>query len=160
MIQCLVCLLLYKCKFQRCKCTRLALSSSLLCVCRFLQVPAIGGPHWYTYTPEEGPGTSYENDIAPARTFGVYEQFEQLRAAGLIKGGSLENALVCSISKGWLNPPLRFPNEPCRHKLLDLIGDLALAEVDGSGFPNAHIVAYKASHSLHVKFAKALLQTL
>ncbi|GAQ87054.1 UDP-3-O-acyl N-acetylglycosamine deacetylase family protein [Klebsormidium nitens] len=126
----------------------------------FPQVPAIGGPHWYTYTPEEGPGTSFENDVAPARTFGVFEQFEQLRVAGLIKGGSLENALVCSISKGWLNPPLRFPNEPCRHKLLDLIGDLALAEVDGSGFPNAHVVAYKASHTLHVKFAKALLQKM
>jgi UDP-3-O-[3-hydroxymyristoyl] N-acetylglucosamine deacetylase len=89
----------------------------------------------------------------------VYEQFEQLRAAGLIKGGSLDNALVCSVTKGWLNPPLRFPAEPCRHKLLDLIGDLALAGAKGfAGLPTAHVVAYKASHALHVAFAKAFLR--
>lgn len=85
-------------------------------------------------------------------------QIEQLRAAGLIKGGSLENALVCSKDKGWLNPPLRFGDEPCRHKLLDLIGDLALCASPGHpGLPLAHIVAFKASHSLHVKFGEAIL---
>jgi len=86
-------------------------------------------------------------------------QIEQLRAAGLIKGGSLENALVCSKDKGWLNPPLRFGDEPCRHKLLDLIGDLALCASPGHpGLPLAHIVAFKASHSLHVKFGEAILR--
>lgn len=53
----------------------------------------------------------------------------------------------CSESKGWLNPPLRFPDEPCRHKVLDLIGDLSLFARDGSqGFPVAQIVGYKACY--------------
>jgi UDP-3-O-[3-hydroxymyristoyl] N-acetylglucosamine deacetylase len=67
-----------------------------------------------------------------------------LRSAGLIRGGSLENATVCSISGGWLNPPLRFEDEPCRHKILDLIGDFSLLAQNGNqGFPLAHVVAYK-----------------
>ena len=71
-------------------------------------------------------------------------QIESLQAAGLIKGGSLQNALVCGMEEGWVNPPLRFPNEPCRHKLLDLIGDLALCGKGGNlGVPSAHVVAYK-----------------
>jgi hypothetical protein len=50
----------------------------------------------------------------------------------------------CSASKGWLNPPLRFSDEPCRHKILDLIGDLSLfAQFGNQGLPVAHIVAYK-----------------
>ncbi|CAM6063408.1 unnamed protein product [Sphagnum tenellum] len=122
----------------------------------FPQVPAIG-TQWFTWIPE-GPA-SYKHEVAPARTFGIYEQIEQLHAAGLIKGGSLENALVCSKDKGWLNPPLRFGDEPCRHKLLDLIGDLALCASPGHpGLPLAHIVAFKASHSLHVKFGEAILR--
>ncbi|KAG0617863.1 hypothetical protein M758_4G021300 [Ceratodon purpureus] len=122
----------------------------------FPQVPAIGS-RWFTWTPT-GP-SSYKDEVAPARTFGIAEQIEELRAAGLIKGGSLENALVCSMDKGWLNPPLRFEDEPCRHKLLDLIGDLALCASPGhAGLPVAHIVAFKASHALHVKFGAALLR--
>ncbi|MEB3234172.1 MAG: UDP-3-O-acyl-N-acetylglucosamine deacetylase [Cyanobacteriota bacterium] len=81
-------------------------------------------------TPER-----FVNEIAPARTFGFREQVEQLRAAGLIQGGALDNALVCDGDR-WLNPPLRFDDEPVRHKLLDLIGDLALA-----GLPMAHLFA-------------------
>ncbi|MCL7035180.1 hypothetical protein MKW94_004978 [Papaver nudicaule] len=66
---------------------------------------------------------------------------------GLIKGGSAENAIVCCSSEGWLNPPLRF-NEPCQHKVLDLVGDLSvLLENGNQGFPVAHIVAYKGGHS-------------
>lgn len=50
----------------------------------------------------------------------------------------------CSASKGWLNPPLRFQDEPCRHKVLDLIGDVSLfARCGSQGLPVAHIVAYK-----------------
>ncbi|CAL0314903.1 unnamed protein product [Lupinus luteus] len=75
----------------------------------------------------------------------VRTEVEQMRNAGLIKGGSLENAIVCSTSKGWLNPPLHFSDEPCRHKVLDLIGDLSLsAQFGNQGLPVAHIVAYKA----------------
>lgn len=54
---------------------------------------------------------------------------------------------VSSSTKGWLNRPLRFDDEPCRHKVLDLIGDLSLFAANGSqGLPVAHIVAYKVCH--------------
>jgi UDP-3-O-[3-hydroxymyristoyl] N-acetylglucosamine deacetylase len=88
--------------------------------------------------------------IAPARTFGFREQVDQLLAAGLIKGGALDNALVCD-GDHWLNPPLRFADEPVRHKLLDLLGDLALV-----GLPQAHVFAYRGSHGLHTALAAAI----
>ena len=51
---------------------------------------------------------------------------------------------IDSMTDGWLNPPLRFEDEPCRHKLLDLIGDFSLLAQNGSqGFPIAHVIAYK-----------------
>ncbi len=114
-------------------------------------LPAIGN-QWYSWTPEE---EHFADAIAPARTFGLAHQVEQLQQAGLIKGGSLENALVCSES-GWLNPPLRFSNEPARHKLLDLVGDLSLLGT----FPVAHFLAYKASHHLHVQLAQKLARQM
>ncbi len=106
------------------------------------------GNQWYSWQPQQ---ESFASAIAPARTFGLAHQIEQLRQAGLIKGGSLDNALVCDQEK-WLNPPLRFPNEPVRHKLLDLIGDLSLL----GSFPQAHFIAHKASHDLHTKLAQQL----
>jgi UDP-3-O-[3-hydroxymyristoyl] N-acetylglucosamine deacetylase len=106
------------------------------------------GNQWYSWNPN---AESFASAIAPARTFGFADQIEQLRSAGLIRGGSLDNALVCDNS-GWLNPPLRFANEPVRHKLLDLVGDLSLL----GKVPVAHFLAYKASHKLHVQLAKAL----
>jgi UDP-3-O-[3-hydroxymyristoyl] N-acetylglucosamine deacetylase len=109
--------------------------------------PAIGN-QWYSWNPN---AESFASAIAPARTFGFADQIEKLRVAGLIRGGSLDNALVCDDS-GWLNPPLRFANEPVRHKLLDLVGDLSLL----GKIPVAHFLAYKASHKLHVQLAKAL----
>jgi len=108
------------------------------------------GQQWHTWRPEQ---ESFEAAIAPARTFGLADEIDHLRSLGLIKGGSLENALVCS-SEGWLNPPLRFSNEPVRHKLLDLVGDLSLL----GSFPCAHILAYKASHQLHTQLAQHLAQ--
>ncbi|KAG2708306.1 hypothetical protein I3760_05G185700 [Carya illinoinensis] len=99
----------------------------------------------------------YSEQIASSRTFCIYEEVEQMHNAGLIKGGSLENAIVCSFEKGWLNPPLRFPDEPCRHKVLDLIGDLSLfAQFGSQGLPMAHIVAYKGGHALHADFVRRL----
>jgi UDP-3-O-[3-hydroxymyristoyl] N-acetylglucosamine deacetylase len=106
------------------------------------------GKQWFTFCPKKG---DFALEIAPARTFGLAPQIEALRSAGLIKGGSLENALVCD-TNGWLNPPLRFPDEPVRHKLLDLIGDLSLV----GNIPQAHYIAYKASHNLHVQLAQKL----
>ncbi len=93
---------------------------------------------------------SFVEMIAPARTFGFKDQFQELSELGLIKGGSLENALVCDGDK-WINPPLRFDNEPIRHKILDLIGDLALV-----GLPKAQILVYKGSHSLNALLAASL----
>lgn len=110
--------------------------------------PAIGN-QWYSWSPE---AESFASAIAPARTFGLARQVDQLRQAGLIKGGSLENALVCDRS-GWLNPPLRFANEPVRHKILDLVGDLSLLGT----WPTAHYLAYKASHNLHIQLGLALI---
>ncbi|KAH9746144.1 hypothetical protein KPL70_004323 [Citrus sinensis] len=108
----------------------------------FPQVPAIGC-QWFSTTPLEG--TCYAMHIASSRTFCIYEEVERMCNAGLIKGGSLDNAIVCSASEGWLNPPLRFPDEPCRHKLLDFVGDLSLFARNGSqGLPVAHMVAFKA----------------
>ena len=97
---------------------------------------------------------SFVEMIAPARTFGFKDQFQELSELGLIKGGSLENALVCD-GDGWVNPPLRFDDEPIRHKILDLIGDLALV-----GLPKAQILVYKGSHSLNALFASSLKNQL
>lgn len=108
------------------------------------------GNQWHSWNPAQ---ESFVAAIAPARTFGFADQIEQLKKLGLIQGGSLDNALVCDREK-WLNPPLRFDNEPARHKLLDLIGDLSLLGT----IPTAHYLAYKASHKLHTQLAKQLVQ--
>jgi UDP-3-O-[3-hydroxymyristoyl] N-acetylglucosamine deacetylase len=114
-------------------------------------IPAIGN-QWYSWSPHTEPFTTA---IAPARTFGLAHQIEQLQHNGLIKGGSLNNALVCD-HQGWINPPLRFSDEPVRHKLLDLIGDLSLL----GAFPCVHVLAYKASHRLHTQLAQRLAPVL
>lgn len=91
-------------------------------------------------------------EIAPSRTFGFMEEIEELRKKDLIKGGSLENAVVID-KNGILNKEgLRFPNEPVRHKILDLLGDLYLL-----GEPiQAHIIAVKSGHLFNVKLIKKL----
>jgi UDP-3-O-[3-hydroxymyristoyl] N-acetylglucosamine deacetylase len=112
--------------------------------------PAIGRQ---LFSLELSPAAFVEQ-IAPARTFGFKDQVDQLLAAGLIKGGALDNALVCD-GEGWLNPPLRFADEPVRHKLLDLLGDLALA-----GLPQAQVFAFRGSHGLHTALARRLAPAL
>jgi UDP-3-O-[3-hydroxymyristoyl] N-acetylglucosamine deacetylase len=117
-------------------------------------LPAIGN-QWYSWSltaDVEQVAASFAKEIAPARTFGLLHQIEYLQKSGLIKGGSLENALVCG-PDGWLNPPLRFANEPVRHKILDLVGDLSLVE----NIPQAHFLAYKASHNLHIQLAQRIM---
>src|SRR5690348_1655902 len=90
--------------------------------------------------------------LARARTFCFERDIEPLRAMGLIRGGSLENAIVLT-NDGVMNGPLRFPDEFGRHKALDLIGDLALA-----GLPLlARVEAYKAGHALHTQLVSRLL---
>jgi len=95
---------------------------------------------------------SFCEKLAPARTFGFVQDFEGLRRMGLIRGGSLENAIVLN-ENGVMNGPLRFPDEFGRHKALDLIGDLALV-----GRPLlARVEAYKAGHALHTQLVTRLL---
>jgi UDP-3-O-acyl-N-acetylglucosamine deacetylase len=73
--------------------------------------------------------------------------------AGYIRGGTENCALIANGDQFW-NPPMLLPNEPARHKLLDLVGDLSLlAEPGHVGVPVGHVVAYKAGHELHAKFA-------
>ena len=92
----------------------------------------------------------YGHDIAPARTFGFLSEIEALRAHGLGLGASRENAIV--LGEDAYETPLRFPNELARHKLLDLIGDLALM-----GRPLlAHVFALKPSHTLNARLARLL----
>jgi UDP-3-O-[3-hydroxymyristoyl] N-acetylglucosamine deacetylase len=95
---------------------------------------------------------SFSRELAPARTFGFIRDFAGLRSMGLIRGGSMENAIVLD-DKSVMNGPLRFPDEFGRHKALDLIGDLALV-----GRPlKALVVAHKAGHALHTQLVTRLL---
>ncbi|PON45937.1 UDP-3-O-acyl N-acetylglucosamine deacetylase [Parasponia andersonii] len=117
----------------------------------FPQAPAIG---YQCLSSASFDSSYYTKQIASSRTFCLYEEVEKMRNLGLIKGGGLENGIVCSASKGWLNPPLRFHDEPCRHKVLDLIGDLSLfARFGSQGIPVAHIVG---GHALHADLARML----
>ncbi|HEX9493640.1 MAG TPA: UDP-3-O-acyl-N-acetylglucosamine deacetylase [Thermoanaerobaculia bacterium] len=91
--------------------------------------------------------------IAPARTFGFVRDVEKLRAAGLARGGSVENCVVLD-EKEVINGPLRFRDEFVRHKILDLLGDLALI-----GRPIAgEITAHRAGHALHSRFVAKVLE--
>jgi UDP-3-O-[3-hydroxymyristoyl] N-acetylglucosamine deacetylase / 3-hydroxyacyl-[acyl-carrier-protein] dehydratase len=102
-----------------------------------------------TWNPETG---NYVKEIAPARTFVFYEEVQPLMEKGLIKGGSLENAVVIRGDAILSREPLRFDDEFVRHKILDIIGDLSL-------FParlKAHIYAVKPSHALNVELAREI----
>ncbi len=99
-------------------------------------------------TPER-----YAAEIAPARTFGFDRDLSQLRNMGLIRGASVENA-VCFTASGVLNPGgLRAPDECCRHKALDLIGDLALLGRPLLG----HVVAERAGHAMHAALVARIM---
>ena len=99
-------------------------------------------------TPER-----YAEEIAPARTFGFAHELDQMRDMGLIRGATLESA-VCFTQDGVLNPDgLRFPDECCRHKALDLIGDLALIGRPLLG----HVVAERAGHAMHAALVNRVM---
>jgi UDP-3-O-[3-hydroxymyristoyl] N-acetylglucosamine deacetylase len=93
---------------------------------------------------------TYRSEIAGARTFAYLHEIEALWARGLGRGGSLENALVFA-PEGPMQA-LRWPDEPVRHKVLDLIGDLALL----GAWPQCEIVAIKSGHELHAAMTRAL----
>jgi len=109
------------------------------------------GAETMDFTPSAG---SYENDVAPARTFGFLAEVEMLLKSGLVKGGSLENVVVLDQERV-LNPEgLRFPDEFCRHKVLDLIGDISLFGRPLIG----HVVADRAGHAMHAQLVSQLLR--
>jgi len=85
----------------------------------------------------------YREEIAPARTFGYLHEIEALRERGLARGGALDNAIVFAPEGPMV--PLRWPNEPVRHKVLDMIGDFALLGM----YPQCEAVALKSGHRLH-----------
>jgi UDP-3-O-[3-hydroxymyristoyl] N-acetylglucosamine deacetylase len=95
---------------------------------------------------------AFVDHVAPARTFGFLKDVEMLRQRGLALGGSLENAVVVG-ETGVLNP-LRFEDEFVRHKILDVVGDLALV-----GHPiQGHLVVHRGGHALHTAFAEEILR--
>jgi UDP-3-O-[3-hydroxymyristoyl] N-acetylglucosamine deacetylase len=99
-------------------------------------------------TPE-----NYASQIAFARTFGWEADLDQMRNMGLIRGASLENA-VCFTPNGVMNPGgLRAPDECCRHKALDLIGDLALLGRPLLG----HVIAERAGHAMHAALVARIM---
>ncbi len=96
----------------------------------------------------------FEKEIAPARTFVFYEDVQQLMEKNLIKGGSLENAIVIRGEAVLSKEPLRFTDEFVRHKILDIIGDLALFGQRIRG----HVVAVKPGHGANAELARALVR--
>jgi UDP-3-O-[3-hydroxymyristoyl] N-acetylglucosamine deacetylase len=118
--------------------------------CRiFFDHPAVGEQTLdLEVTPE-----LYASEIAPARTFGFEYELDAMRDMGLIRGASMDNA-VCFTRQEVANPGgLRFPDEPCRHKALDLIGDLALIGRPLLG----RVVAEKAGHAMHAQLVKCIM---
>lgn len=110
--------------------------------------PLVGTQHRsFEITPE-----TYANEIAPARTFVLYEDVEKLRKAGMIKGGTVHNAVVVKEREVVSQGPLRFPDEFVRHKVLDMLGDLALL---GRPF-RGHVVSIRSGHDTNVRFVQLL----
>ena len=111
-------------------------------------IPALGRQsRELSLTPEK-----YQRELGSARTFCLAQEIDQMRARGLALGGSLDNAVVFG-ADGPLNESLRFEDEAVRHKMLDLVGDLALLGAPLLGLVEAHA----AGHAMHVALAQAIL---
>jgi len=95
---------------------------------------------------------NYLQEIAAARTFAFKEDIQKMQAAKIIKAGDTSNAIIIENNK--LSTKLRFKNEFARHKILDIIGDLALTEAQIQG----HIIGYKSGHSLNYLLANKILK--
>jgi UDP-3-O-[3-hydroxymyristoyl] N-acetylglucosamine deacetylase/3-hydroxyacyl-[acyl-carrier-protein] dehydratase len=103
------------------------------------------------YSTEVSPKT-WENDLAHARTFCFFEEIEYLIKNGLIKGGSLENAVVIRDDAVLTTEPMRYPEEFVRHKMLDIVGDLSLL-----GRPlQGHLIAVKPSHAANCEMVRRI----
>ncbi|MDD5136239.1 MAG: UDP-3-O-acyl-N-acetylglucosamine deacetylase [Candidatus Omnitrophica bacterium] len=109
--------------------------------------PAIGTQFYSIIVNEK----DFETEIAPARTFCLEEEARELLKRGLGKGANYDNTLVIG-KAGPVNTALRFPNEPVRHKILDLIGDLYILGMPIMG----HVVAIKSGHALNAELVKKL----
>jgi UDP-3-O-[3-hydroxymyristoyl] N-acetylglucosamine deacetylase len=103
--------------------------------------------HSLVLTPE-----SFKREISPCRTFSLFEEVSMLMDHGLIKGGSLDNAVIIKDDAIFSKNGLFFPDEMCRHKILDLIGDLFLVGFDF----RAHLIAIRSGHASNNAFAKKL----
>ncbi|MFN0127409.1 MAG: bifunctional UDP-3-O-[3-hydroxymyristoyl] N-acetylglucosamine deacetylase/3-hydroxyacyl-ACP dehydratase [Verrucomicrobiales bacterium] len=114
-----------------------------------------GHPQFTQFFSTEVTPEAYEREIAPARTFVHYEDVQPLFEKGLIKGGSLENAIVLRGDAILSKEPLRFPEELARHKILDLIGDLMLSGKRILG----HVIAVKPGHGPNTEMARRLSET-
>jgi UDP-3-O-[3-hydroxymyristoyl] N-acetylglucosamine deacetylase/3-hydroxyacyl-[acyl-carrier-protein] dehydratase len=110
------------------------------------------GNHFTQYLSTEVTPAIFEREIAPARTFVYYEDVQPLMEKNLIKGGSLENAIVVRGEAVLSKEPLRFPDEFVRHKILDIIGDLALVGQRIRG----HVIAIKPGHGANAELARAI----
>lgn len=107
------------------------------------------------YSTEISP-RSWDKELSHARTFCFYEEIEHLIKNNLIKGGSLENAIVIRDDAVLTTEPLRYPEEFVRHKILDIIGDLSLV-----GRPiRGHLIAIKPSHAANCEFAKLIVSQM
>jgi len=113
-----------------------------------IDFPAPVGTQYVDY---DGAAGSYRTAIAPNRTFGFRHEVEALLERGLAMGGSLDNAVVFDTDGPLV--PLRAPNEPVRHKVLDLIGDFALL----GAYPQCEVIAIKSGHALHFAAVRALV---
>jgi len=112
--------------------------------------PVIGAES-LDFTPGAG---KYQAEIAPARTFGFLQEVEMLLKSGLVKGGSLANVVVLDRERVMNPEGLRFPDEFCRHKILDLLGDISLL-----GHPLiGHVIAERAGHAMHAQLVSHLLR--
>lgn len=112
-----------------------------------LAYPGIGSQFFSADIDE----ATFEREISPARTFCSESEAMQLLKMGLGKGANYENTLVMG-SDGPVSNTLRFPDEPVRHKVLDLVGDLYLA----GGYIKAHVVALKSGHKLNMELVRKL----
>ncbi len=116
-----------------------------------LDYPPPIGKQRYEYVHSSG--GDYKDTVAPARTFGFLRDIKKLEEAGLASGGRLSNVILIDDEKV-LNTPLRFPNEPARHKTLDLIGDLYLL-----GRPiRGHFTAKKSGHTQNIELIKKIME--
>ncbi|MBI4844419.1 MAG: UDP-3-O-acyl-N-acetylglucosamine deacetylase [Nitrospirae bacterium] len=151
-------------------------AKTISCIRIYKPIVVMEGPSQIAITPYEGTKITYRlyythpafgeqkmgidiyrnsfiDELAPARTFGFLSDVEKLRARGLARGGSLENAIVLGQSDIINKNMLRYEDEFVRHKILDLVGDISLLGVPVYG----HIIANKSGHTMNIKLLQKIL---